>query len=120
MKESSMEYQIGNSTILVLLGDKTSKFVYANPAYLAASGYEWDELKGTATTAMVHPDTPKQVLADMVFTIGKKQPWAGIIKNRRKNGDFYWIRLNIMPVFDERGKFSGSLMAHSQASRDEI
>jgi aerotaxis receptor len=117
---TTMEYKIGDSTILVLLGDKTSRFVYANPAYQEASGYSWEELKGTATTAMVHPDTPKQVLMDMVFTIGKKQPWTGIIKNRRKNGDFYWVRLNIMPVYDRQRKFAGSLMAHSQPSRDEI
>jgi aerotaxis receptor len=115
-----MEYKIGDSTILVLLGDKTSKFVYANPAYLEASGYSWEDLKGTATPKMVHPDTPKQVMMDMVFTLGKKQPWTGIIKNRRKNGDFYWVRLNIMPVYDRQGKFAGSLMAHSQPSVDEI
>ncbi len=115
-----MEYRIGDSVILVLLGDKASNFVYANPAYLEASGYVWEELKGTATPAMVHPDTPKQVLMDMVFTIRKKQPWTGIIKNRRKNGDFYWVRLNIMPMFDARRKFAGSLMAHSQPSREEI
>src|ERR1700744_4035673 len=104
-----MEYKIGNKTIFVRVGEKKSNFLYANPAYVEASGYTWEELKGTASPRMVHPDTPRQVLADMVYTLSRMQPWTGIIKNRRKNGDYYWVRLNIMPVFDARRRFAGSL-----------
>jgi hypothetical protein len=58
-------------------------------------------------------------MADMVVTIRGKQPWTGIIKNRRKNGDYYWLRLNISPVF-VKGKYVGSLMVHSKPTREEI
>jgi aerotaxis receptor len=58
-------------------------------------------------------------MADMTFMIGHQQPWTGVIKNRRKNGQFYWVRLNIMPIFN-KGRFTGSLMAHTQATREEI
>jgi aerotaxis receptor len=118
--QSSGEYQIDESAILVLLGDKDSKFLYANPAYLEASGYSWDELKGTVTAKMVHADTPKQVFDDMTFMIRKKQPWTGIIKNRRKDGGHCWLRLNIMPLFDERMRFTGSLMAHSYVPPEQV
>jgi PAS domain S-box-containing protein len=82
------EYRIADSSVLVLLADKAFNFVYANNAYLEASGYTWEELKGTHTVLMLHPDTPKQVMADMTFMIGHQQPWTGVIKNRRKNGQF--------------------------------
>jgi aerotaxis receptor len=119
INSSSREYEIGDSTILVLLGDKLGNFVYANPAYLEASGYAWEELKGTIAANMVHTDTPKQVMDDMAVTIRRKQPWSGIIMNRRKNGEYYWLRLNIMPLWVQ-GKFAGSLMVHSKVPRDEI
>jgi aerotaxis receptor len=115
----SEEYEIDGSKTLVLLGDKAGNFVYANPAYLEASGYNWEELKGTVAANMVHTDTPKQVMDDMGITIRRKQPWSGIIKNRRKNGDYYWLRLNIMPLWVQ-GKFAGSLMVQSKVPREEI
>jgi aerotaxis receptor len=85
----SKEYEIDDSEFLVLLSDKASHFMYANEAYLQASGFSWDELKGTITAGMLHKDTPLQVSLDMVKTLRAKQPWTGIIKNQRKNGDYY-------------------------------
>ena len=116
---TSQEYVISEDAILVLMGDKKSNFVYANPAYIEASGYTWEELKGIPTANVVHSDTPKQVFQDMTMTILARQPWSGIIKTRRKNGDYSWMRLNIMPIWLQ-GKFAGSLMVHSPSSRDEI
>jgi aerotaxis receptor len=115
----STEYELDEAKTLVLLGDKAGNFVYANRAYIEASGYEWEELKGTIAANMVHSDTPKQVMDDMAVTIRRKQPWSGIIRNRRKNGDLYWLWLNIMPLWVQ-GKFAGSLMVHSKAPREEI
>jgi aerotaxis receptor len=113
------EYVIADTDLLVLMGDPTGAFLYANPAYLKASGYEWSELKGTQSAKMLHKDNPSQVMMDMVYTIRGKQPWTGLIKNRRKNGDYYWLRLNISPVFAQ-GKYAGSLMVHSKPSREEV
>ncbi len=113
------DHTLAESTVLLLVGDKKGRFVYVNPAYLEASGYEWNELKGTIAALMVHSDTPKQVMDDMGATIRKRQPWSGIIRNQRKNGQLYWLRLNIMPLWAE-GRFAGSLMVHSAASGEEI
>ena len=121
MSQAPNEYAIADDELLVLVGDQVSNFVYANPAYLRASGYEWSELKGTPTSRMLHPGNPPQVMADMVVTIRAKQPWTGIIRNRRKSGEDYWLRLNISPVYmGEKRKFAGSLMVHSKPSREEI
>src|SRR3954467_626174 len=93
------EYFIEDADLLVLMGDQSGNCMYANPAYLKACGYEWSELKGTQSARMMHKDNPPPVMKDMVSTIRGKQPWTGLIKNRRKNGDHYWLRLNISPVF---------------------
>jgi aerotaxis receptor len=119
MSQAPKEHVIDDADLLVLRGDQTGAFLYANRAYLEASGYEWSELKGTQSAKMLHKDNPPQVMMDMVSTIRGKQPWTGIIKNRRKNGDYYWLRLNISPVFSQ-GKYAGSLMVHSRPSREEI
>jgi len=115
----SHEYEIDESEFLVLLADKASQFLYANDAYLKVSGYSWDELQGTITARMLHKDTPLQVQHDMTRTVRAKQPWTGIIKNQRKNGDYYWVRLNFAPLFSQ-GAFAGSLLVHSKATHEEI
>jgi aerotaxis receptor len=115
----SREYQIHGSEFLVLLSDKASHFAYANPAYLRASGYAWEELRGTVTARMLHKDVPLQVQHDMRRTLRAREPWTGVIKNRCKNGDYYWLRLNMSPLFSN-GMFAGTLLVHSKASHEEI
>jgi aerotaxis receptor len=115
----SREFEISGSEFLVLVSDKASQFLYANAAYLHASGYEWDELKGTITARMLHKDTPIQVSHDMVKTLRSQQPWTGIIKNQRKDGGYYWLRLNISPLYS-KGAFAGSLLVHTKPTRSEI
>ena len=66
---ASHDHVIDDHELLVLLGDKKSNVVYVNPSYLKASGYGWDELKGTVASRMIHKDTPMAVLTDMVVTI---------------------------------------------------
>lgn len=116
--DTGREYEIGEHEYLVLVSDKASNFVYANAAYCQASGYAWDELKGTMTTRMLHKDTPVQVSMDMVATLRSKRPWTGLIKNKRKNGDYYWLQLNISPLF-ANGQYAGALLVHTKPARAE-
>ncbi len=110
---------IDENDLLVLQSDPAGNFVYANPAYLAACGYSWAELKGTPSARMMAKDNPPQIMKDMILTIRVGKPWTGIIKNRRKNGQFYWLRLNISPLYTGK-KYAGSLMVHSRPSQEEI
>jgi aerotaxis receptor len=120
MSQTPKEYVVDDGDLLVLVGDKASNIVYANPAYCKASGYDWSELKATKAALMMHKDNPPQVITDMGATMRlTRQPWTGIIKNRRKNGDFYWLRLNLAPIYVE-GRFVGSLMVHSKPAPGEV
>ena len=120
MSHMPSEYVIDDGDLLVLVGDQASNILYANPAYCKASGYEWAELKGTKAARMMHKDNPVQIMKDMGATMAlTRQPWTGIIKNRRKNGQHYWLRLNLAPIF-HGGKFMGSLMVHSKPAPGEV
>jgi aerotaxis receptor len=115
----SGEYEIGANEFLVLVADKAGNFSYANPAYLKTCGYSWAELQGTATARMLHKDTPKHVSQDMIATLMSKRPWTGIIKNKRKNGQSYWLRLNMSPLYAD-GQYAGSLLVHSRPAREDV
>jgi aerotaxis receptor len=120
MNHMPSEYVLDDGDLLVLVGDQASNIVYANPAYCKASGYEWAELRGTKAARMMHKDNPVQIMKDMGATMAlTRQPWTGIIKNRRKNGQHYWLRLNLAPIFHD-GKFMGSLMVHSKPAPGEV
>jgi aerotaxis receptor len=113
------EYEIDANELPVLVSDMPGRFVYANDAYLKASGYSWAELKGSITTAALHPDMPRQVMDDMIEAIKIGVPWSGLIKSRRKNGDYYWLRLNLCPIY-ARNEYAGGLLVHSKPTRAEI
>jgi len=114
------EYEIGENEFLVSVTNKASGFSYVNPAYCKVSGYTWEEIKGMITTQMLHKDTPIQVSVDMDNTLKMRQPWTGIIKSKRKNGDYYWARLNISPLFANGDQFAGTLLVLSKPAREEI
>jgi len=118
--DTGVEYEIADNEFLVLAQNKAGQFVYANQAYLKASGYAWEELNGTLTSRMMHRDTPIQISKDMQRTLVSKRPWTGIIKNKRKNGDHYWLRLNISPLYANGREYAGALLVHSKPSRDDI
>ena len=61
-------------------------------------GYAAEELIGRAHNIIRHPDMPAAAFRDMWATIGRGRPWSGIVKNRRKNGDHYWVQANAMPI----------------------
>ena len=118
--DTGVEYEIGENEFLVLAQNKAGQFAYANHAYLNASGYSWEELKGTITARMMHRDTPVELSKDMQRTLVAKRPWTGIIKNKRKNGDHYWLRLNISPLYANGREYAGALLVHSKPSREDI
>ncbi|MEY4563437.1 MAG: hypothetical protein RLZZ618_2714 [Pseudomonadota bacterium] len=108
-----------DNVLLAIVVDNQGRFTYANPAYLEASGYSWQELAGTNSALMMHPDVPMAAAVDMFTTVQHGSPWTGIIKNRRKNGQPYWLRLNISAVRN-KGVYAGSLLVHSACTPAEI
>jgi aerotaxis receptor len=62
---------------------------------------------------------PKAAFADMWFTLKQGEPWSGIVKNRRKNGDHYWVRANAIPMV-RNGEVTGYMSIRTRATEQEI
>jgi aerotaxis receptor len=86
--------------------DTKSHITYANSAFIEASGYKEEHLLGEPHNLIRHPDMPAEAFGDMWFTLQQGETWTGLVKNRRHNGDHYWVRANVTPVWQ-----GGSLTA---------
>ncbi|SDU09258.1 methyl-accepting chemotaxis protein [Halopseudomonas salegens] len=79
---------------------------YANEAFIAISGFTADELIGAPHNLVRHPDVPPAVFEHMWTDLQAGRSWMGIVKNRCKNGDHYWVNAYVTPVL-ENGKVTG-------------
>lgn len=110
---------LADDTTLMSTTDLQSYITHANDTFVQVSGYTLQELQGQPHNMVRHPDMPKAAFADMWFTLKKGEPWSGIVKNRRKNGDHYWVRVNAVPMVRE-GKISGYMSIRTRATDEEI
>lgn len=85
-----------------LVSSTTEKGVISdcNEDFAAVSGFSKDELIGQAHNLVRHPDMPQAVFGQMWDYLKAGKPWMGIVKNRRKNGDHYWVDAYVSPVFE--------------------
>lgn len=113
------EFVLDDGATLVSTTDLKSRITYCNPAFVAVSGYERDELIGQPHNLIRHPDMPAEAFRDMWDTLEAGQPWTALVKNRRKNGDHYWVRANVTPVV-EKGCISGYMSVRTKPGRGEV
>ncbi len=118
-KVTDIEYILEDNATLMSTTDLQSYITYTNDSFIEASGFSPEELIGHPHNVVRHPDMPKQIFADMWATLKRGEPWTGLVKNRRKNGDFYWVRANAVPIV-RNGKTVGFMSIRTKASRDEI
>ena len=97
---SQQAYAFPADQTLVSVTDLKGRITYCNAAFTAVSGYQQSELLGQAHNIVRHPDMPEEAFRDMWATIEAKRPWTGLVKNRRKNGDHYWVNANATPMLD--------------------
>lgn len=113
------EYLLPEGTTLVSATDLKSRITYCNPAFAEVSGFARDELIGQPHNLIRHPDMPAEAFRDMWRTLESGEPWTGVVKNRRKNGDHYWVRANVTPVL-EQGRVVGYMSVRTCPSRSEV
>ena len=94
------EYRFASEQTLVSVTDLKGRITYCNRAFVEVSGYPAHELLGQPHNLVRHPDMPEEAFRDMWDTIKSQVPWTGLVKNRRKNGDHYWVRANATPMLD--------------------
>ncbi len=99
--------------------DSKGQITEANEAFAHISGYEREEMLGQPHNMVRHPDMPSQAFQDMWQDLKAGLPWRGVVKNRRKDGGFYWVVANASPV-RENGVVVGYQSVRSRPSRDEV
>ena len=104
---------------LVSVTDLKGRITYCNPAFVAVSGFHLEELLGQPHNIVRHPDMPEEAFRDMWKTVQSKLPWTGLVKNRRKNGDHYWVRANATPMMDGE-TITGFLSVRTVPSMQEV
>jgi len=92
---------------------------YVNKEFIHISGYSQDELLGENHNLIRHPDMPPAAFEHMWQTIKADKPWRGMVKNRCKNGDHYWVDAYVTPVFKGKSK-TGYQSVRSCPSRQQV
>ena len=116
---TNVEYELSENSSIVSKTNLKGIISYVNPEFVEASGYTEQELIGQPHNILRHPDMPVEAFADMWKTIKAGRPWTGIVKNRRKNGDHYWVVANATPITEE-GHCIGYMSVRSKPTREQI
>ncbi|MBL8501154.1 MAG: PAS domain-containing protein [Nitrosomonas sp.] len=116
---TNTEYPIDDDTLIVSTTDTKGRITYINSTFVEVSGFSEEELIGKAHNIVRHPDVPPEAFEDLWTTLKQGLPWTGLVKNRRKNGDFYWINANATPLI-ENGQITGYLSVRTKASQTAI
>lgn len=103
---SQKEVPFPAGTVLVSKTDTKGIITYCNEAFVNISGYSREELLGKSHNIVRHPDMPPQAFKWLWDTLKAERPWRGMVKNRCKNGDYYWVRATVAPVI-ENGNITG-------------
>jgi methyl-accepting chemotaxis protein len=99
--------------------DAKGIITYVNAAFVEISGFTEQELIGANHNIVRHPDMPPAAFEDLWDTIKAGKPWSGVVKNRCKNGDHYWVKANVTPISEE-SRLSGYLSVRHAVTRKEI
>ncbi|MBH9579628.1 methyl-accepting chemotaxis protein [Inhella proteolytica] len=94
------EYPFPVGKTLVSVTDLKGRITFCNKAFIDVSGFSAEELLGQPHNLVRHPDMPEEAFRDLWATIEQGLPWSGPVKNRRKNGDHYWVLANATPMKD--------------------
>ncbi|MGA0612809.1 methyl-accepting chemotaxis protein [Caldimonas sp. KR1-144] len=113
------EFDYSDGTTLMSVTDVNSHISYANGAFIAVSGFDREEILGQPHNIVRHPDMPAAAFADMWATLKGGESWSALVKNRRKNGDHYWVRANATPMRRD-GRLLGYMSVRTKPARAEV
>ncbi|ABM32694.1 methyl-accepting chemotaxis protein [Paracidovorax citrulli] len=116
---TTQEYPFPRGETLVSTTDLQGRILYCNPMFVEVSGYERAELLGQPHNMIRHPDMPEEAFRDMWETIAAGWPWSAAVKNRRKDGTYYWVMANVTPLMED-GRPVGYMSVRTEASREQI
>ncbi len=115
---SDVEYPVSDETLIVSRTDLKGKISYFNDDFVAAAGFTSAELMGQPHNVVRHPDMPPEAFQNLWDTLKSGKPWLGAVKNRRKNGDYYWVLATASPM-RENGHVTGYTSIRTKLPADQ-
>jgi methyl-accepting chemotaxis protein len=119
MPVTQKEIELIDTSSIVSKTDLKGHITYINRDFMEISGFVESELIGKNHNVIRHPDMPPEAFADLWNTVKAGKPWNGMVKNRCKNGDHYWVEANVAPL-REKGEVTGYMSVRSKATRQQI
>ena len=115
------EVTYDDNDLLISKTDTKGKITYCNEVFMRIAGYSEHEMLGQPHNMVRHPDMPSEAFQDLWDTVREGREWHGIVKNRCKNGDFYWVDATVTPDLDSKtGRIVGYMSARRKASQQQI
>ncbi|SDX01939.1 methyl-accepting chemotaxis protein [Marinobacter mobilis] len=116
---TQQEVRMKEGSRLITTTNLKGVITYCNDDFVDISGFTRDELVGQAHNIIRHPDMPPPVFKAMWETISAGKPWMGVVKNRAKNGDHYWVSAYVTPIL-ENGQAVGYESVRVSPGREEV
>lgn len=119
MPVTDIEQPYPKGKILVSKTDLKGIITYANDVFIGISGFSKEELYGKNHNIVRHPDMPAKAFADLWETVREGRPWHGVVKNRCKSGNFYWVDAFVVPI-RENNQIIGYMSVRKEPSRQQV
>ncbi len=117
---TDVEHTFDVDQFIVSKTDTKGLITYCNRLFIEMAGFDEDELLGKPHNIVRHPDMPEAAFADLWRTVQAGQEWNGIVKNRCKNGDYYWVDAQVTPSFNRSGDIVGYMSVRRKPTQDQI
>ncbi len=116
---SQKEAPFPTGKVLISKTDTKGIITYCNDEFEKISGYSRAELIGKSHNIVRHPDMPPQAFEWLWDTLKQGLPWRGVVKNRCKNGDHYWVRATVAPII-ENSQLNGYVSVRQEPTREQV
>ena len=107
-------------SLIVSKTDLKGRITYINHDFIEVSGFSEAELIGEPHNLVRHPDMPSEAFEDLWRDLKAGRPWTGMVKNRCKNGDFYWVIATATPTQDASGNIDGYMSVRRKPSAEQV
>ncbi len=116
---TNVEYVLKDNEAPTSKTDIHGNITYVNRDFVNICGFSEEELVGAPQNIVRHPDMPVEAFADLWRTIKSGKAWTGLVKNRCKNGNHYWVEASVAPI-TENGRIVGYTSVRGKPSREQV
>jgi len=113
------EQKLRADSTIISVTDTKGKITYVNQDFIDISGFSEAELIGRNHNIVRHPEMPPQAFRELWQTVQSGQSWRGMVKNRCKNGDYYWVDAYVTPIYNRR-QLQGYQSVRTAPTREQI